>query len=236
MSTRERRVTLALKWHHLDNLSPAEIRDRFEEEGIGDYTKSTIRDYLNDKPKEAIIEQIEKKHADVRLQSAERYERLYQDARHDLEELAVEDEPVRRVVPKMDYVDTDRESPMPYPAWEFVEPGDDDRPEWATERDVIVRFLDDERTQVMPGNPYPKRSIDGTAAYTTEMVGLRRDQPDLQKRQSARREMATRQDQKVDVLVADELNINHDGEIEHDVGLDEATQEIIEDLGEDFKA
>jgi len=50
MTTRQRRVTLALKWHHLDNLSVEEIQERFEQEGIGSYVQSTIRDYLNDDP------------------------------------------------------------------------------------------------------------------------------------------------------------------------------------------
>ncbi|AKU09903.1 hypothetical protein [Haloferax gibbonsii] len=236
MSPRERRVKLALKWHYLENLDVSEIRDRFEEQGIGDYTNSTIRDYLDEMPEEEILRQIEEKHTNIQLQSAERYERLYQAARRDLKELAVEDKPIRRVIPKMEYVDTDRETPMPYPAWEFVEPGDDDRPEWATKRDVIVRFLNDEQTQVMPGNPFPVRSIDGSATYTTDVVGLRRDQPDLQKRQLVRREMADYQDQKNEVLGGpEELNITHDGEVSHDIGLDEATQEIIEDLGEDMK-
>jgi len=43
MTTYERRVTLALKWHHLDNLSPEEIQERFVEEDVGEYTLSTIR-------------------------------------------------------------------------------------------------------------------------------------------------------------------------------------------------
>jgi hypothetical protein len=53
MSRRDRRVNLALKWHYLDNLSPEEIRDRFEREGITELTTSTIRDYLNEQPKGA---------------------------------------------------------------------------------------------------------------------------------------------------------------------------------------
>ncbi|ELZ84445.1 hypothetical protein C453_12901 [Haloferax elongans ATCC BAA-1513] len=235
MSTRERRVTLALKWHHLDNLSAREIRDRFEEEGIGDYTRSTIRNYLNEKPKDEVLKQIEKKHADVRLQSAERYEELYQEARRDLETLAVGDDPVIAMVPKMELHQGDEDKRVSN--WTFLAEDDPRRPEWATEHDRPIAFVDGVK-HIQSGDEYPAGADrGGPPEYREAVVGLRRDQPDLQKRQFARREMAGYQDQKVEVLGGpDELNVNVDGEVDHNHGVDEATQEIIEDLADDLKA
>ncbi|QHS17914.1 hypothetical protein GWK26_12570 [haloarchaeon 3A1-DGR] len=219
MSTRERRVTLALKWHHLDNLSAGEVRDRFEREGIGDYALSTIRDYLNEQPKEEVLEAIEQEHADVRLQIAEREERMYRRAR-EAEAAATEDEPIRRTVPKTDTVPADRESPMPWPAWEIVEPDDPDRPEWAEERDIVIRFDEDHRTQVMPGEPYPVRSIDGSPTYTTEMVGLERDVDDLKQQAMARQEQSSHLQAKGDVLGVYSEKIELEGDLEHSGGFD----------------
>ncbi|MFC7044288.1 hypothetical protein ACFQH6_20495 [Halobacteriaceae archaeon GCM10025711] len=221
MSTRNRRVTLALKWHHLDNLSPREVRDRFEDEGIGDYALSTIRDYLNEEPKDEVIKAIEKRHADVRLQAAERYERLYQTAREDHDQLAVEDDPIQRVVPQTQKVPPDADGPIHSPGWEQVEPGDEDWPEWATDRDVVIRFTDDRR-EVMPGESFPVRGVDGSPKYTSEFVGLRRDQPDLQSRQMTRREMASHLREKADVLgvYSTDINMNVNGELDTSVSLD----------------
>ena len=225
--TRERRVTLALKWKHLDNLDVDDIIERFDEEGFGRPAASTVRNYLNEQPAEEVLEQIEKQHANTRLQAAERYERLYQDAREDLEELAVDDEPVKRVAPATGQVDTDRATPMQYPDWERVEPGDDEWPEWATPRDLIVRFTNEFR-QVHPGETYPLQSVDGTPKYTTEFLGLRRDVPDLQKRQGARREMASHLQQKADVLgvYKDRLELEGSLETESTVALDDETKDI----------
>lgn len=194
MSTRERRVTLALKWHHLDNLSAQEVRDRFEAEGIGDYTLSTIRNYLNEAPADEVIEQIEAEHANVRLQIAEREERMYQRAR-EAESESVEDEPIKRVIPQ---TKTARER-QHVSAWEFVDPDDDDYPEWATDRDAIIRFVDGER-EVLEGQEYPLQSLDGSPKYTTEFVGLRRDQPDLKAQAMARQEQSQHLQAKGDVL------------------------------------
>ena len=236
MSTRDRRVTLALKWHYLDNLDVEQIRDRFEEEGIGSYARSTIRGYLNEEPKEAVIEQIEAEHADVRLQIAEREERMFRRARQ-AEAAATDDEPIRRTVPQTDTVPADRESPMSWPAWEIVEPGDPGRPEWAEERDIVIRFDDEKRTQVRPGERYPVRSIDGSPTYTTEMVGLERDVDDLKQQAMARQEQSKHLQAKGDVLgvYSTDINMNVDGELDTSVSLDEATAEAIReaDLEED---
>ena len=228
MSTRERRVTLALKWHYLDNLSPKEVRDRFEAEGIGDYALSTIRGYLNEEPKEAVLEQIEAEHADARLQAAERFERLYQQAREDHDELAVEDEPVRRVVPKMTRLPKNAD-PIRMPNWEVIEPGDEDWPEHANERDLYIRFTNEAR-HISPGDRHPVRNeIDGSPVYTTEMVGLERDVPELSKRQSARGEMSQHMQAKADVLgvYSTDINLDVDGELETTVSMDEEAAAAI---------
>lgn len=230
MSTRDRRVTLALKWHYLDNLDPEEVRDRMEAEGYGDYTVSTIRDYLNEEPADEVIEQIEQEHANVRLQIAEREERAFQRARED-EAAATKDEPIVRVVPKTDRVATDRETPMQWPAWEIVEPGDDDWPEWATERDVIIRFRDHE-TAVHPGEEYPLQAVDGSPKYTKEFDGLRRDQPDLDRQRAARGEQSQHLQAKGDVLgvYKDRVELEGSLETESTVGLDDETKEIAREV------
>jgi len=237
MSTRERRVTLALKWHHLDNLSVEEIQDRFEERGIGSYARSTVRGYLNEQPKDEVIEAIEQRHADVRLQIAERQEQLYQRA-HRAEMQATEDQPIIRVVPKTERVPGDRETPKEVPDWEVVDAGDEDYPEWANERDVIVRFTG-ATTMVQPGEEYPLRAVDGSPRYTKEFDGLERDQPDRRTRAFARQEQSAHLEAKGEALGVYDEEIALTGEVdhnhEHDHGVDEATQEIIEDLADDLK-
>jgi len=227
MTTREHRVTLALKWHHLDNLMADEIRDRFEEEGYGSFTRSTVRDYLNEEPKDAVLEQIEEKHADIRLQAAERYERLYQDARRDHEELAVTDEPVIAMVPKMGFNQSETDTRVS--GWESLPPGDDDRPEWATDRDIIIRFTDDVR-MIQPGEEYPVGAERGRRPeYRKAVVGLERDQPDHQGRQLARKEMADHLHEKADVLgvYSTDINMTVDGELDTTVSLPEETAATI---------
>ncbi|WP_209309435.1 hypothetical protein [Haloarcula amylovorans] len=221
MSTRDRRVHLALKWHYLDNLDVGEIRKRFEAEGIGSYARSTVRDYLNEQPKQEVIEAIEQRHADVRLQIAEREEQLYQRARQ-AERDTTKDEPIIRVVPKTDRVSDDRETSMQWPEWELVEPGDEDWPEWATERDVIIRFTD-RTTSVRPGEEYPLRAVDGSPKYTKEFDGLERDQDDLKGQAMARQEQSSHLEAKGDALgvYSTDINMNVDGEMETTVSLNE---------------
>ena len=223
MSKRDRRVTLALKWHYLDNLDVGEIQERFEETGHGSFARSTIRKYLNEDPAEEVLEQIERENANVRLQIAEREERMWKRARS-AEEQSTEDEPIKRVVPKTKTVPADRESSMQWPAWELVEPGDDDRPEWAEEHDVIIRFDDDRREQLFPGERYPLRSIDGSPSYTTEMIGLERDVPDLKAQSSARMEQSQHLQNKGKVLGAYVDRLEVDGTIES-----ESTVEVEDD-------
>ena len=227
MSNRERRVTLALKWHHLDNLSPQEVRDRFEEEGVGDYTLSTIRNYLNEAPADEVLEQIEQEHANVRLQIAEREERMFQRAR-EAEAESVEDEPIKRVVPQTTQVPPDVDGPIRATEWEEVTPEDDDYPEWATERDVIIRFTDG-RHEVYPGERRPIQGIDGSPKYTTEFVGLRRDQPDLQAQAMARQEQSSHLQAKGEALgiYKTEIDMHVDGDVEHSVEFDAETAAAI---------
>lgn len=236
MSNRDRRVNLALKWHYLDHLSPDEIRDRFEREGIADLTTSTIRNYLNEKPKEEVLEAIEQENANVRLQAAERFERLYQQALEDHDEHAVEDEAVIAMVPKMEV--NQRETQRQVTDWDVIPAGDDRRPEWATERDIIIEFTDEVRF-VEPGEQYPVGAeADHRPEYRKAVVGLERDQPDRVARSYARQEAASHLREKADVLgaydevhVSGELEHNHD----HEHGVDEETKEIIDDLAEDLQ-
>ncbi|WP_205254298.1 hypothetical protein [Halorubellus sp. JP-L1] len=227
MSTRDRRVTLALKWHYLDNLDVSDIQERFEAEGIGSYAASTIRGYLNEEPKEAVIEQIEKENADVRLQVAEREERMYQRAR-DAETQATEDEPIKRVVPQTQQVPLDADGPVKAPGWERVDPEDEDYLEWAEPRDVIIRFTD-ERRQVHPGESMPVKAIDGSPKYTSEFCGVRRDQPDLKGQAMARQEQSSHLEAKADVLgvYQTDINMQVDGDVDHSVELPEETAAAI---------
>lgn len=230
MSKRDQRVTLALKWHYLDHLEVPEIQDRFEETGHGSYTKSTIRSYLNEDPAEDVLRMIEEEHANTRLQIAEREERMFQRAR-EAESKSTKDEPIKRVVPKTDRVPPDRDGPMLWTDWELVEPGDDDWPEWAQERDVVIRFIDGQ-TQLMPGEKYPIKAVDGSPSYTTEMVGLERDVDDLQGQAMARQEQSSHLQAKGDVLgvYKDRVEIDGSLETESTVGLDEETKEVAREV------
>lgn len=211
--TRERRVTLALKWHYLDNNSPKEIVKRFQREGYDITSVSTVRNYLNEEPKEAVLEQIEKKHAEVRLQVAEREEQLYRRARES-EEQATKDEPIVRVVPRT----RTSQNPQEIPAWEFVD-DPDERPDWAEERDVIIRFLD-HTVLVEPGDPYPEQAFDGSPRYTKELAGVRRDQPDLDRQRAARREQSQHLQAKGEILGAYEQNINLNADVESELSVE----------------
>jgi len=227
MSTRDRRVHLALKWHHLDNLDVEEIRERFEREGIGSYARSTVRGYLNEQPKDEVIEAIEQRHADVRLQIAEREEQLYQRAR-ETEMEATEDQPIVRVVPKTERVPRDRKSARFVQAWEIVDVDDPDHPEWASERDVIIRFTDGE-TAVGPGEEYPIQAVDGSPRYTKEFDGLARDQPDRKARAMARQEQSSHLQAKGDALgvYKDRVELEGSLETESTVAVDDETKAAL---------
>jgi len=226
-SPRDRRVTLALKWHYLDNLGVEEIQDRFKQEDIGSYARSTIRSYLTEQAREEVIEQVEAEQTDVRLQIAEREERLYQRAR-EAETQATEDQPLIRVVPRTERVPRDRQTPRHVPDWEVVDVGDPDRPDWAADRDIIIRFIGG-TTAVSPGEEYPIQAVDGSPRYTKELHGLERDQPDLKGQAMARQEQSAHLEQKGEALgvYSTDINMSVDGEVAHSVEFDEDTAAAI---------
>jgi hypothetical protein len=242
MSTRDRRVTLALKWHHLDNLDVEQIRDRFEEEGIGSFARSTVRKYLNEQPKEEVLEAIEQEHTDVRLQSAERYERLYQRAR-EAEQNATQDETITAMAPKTSVVRSE-EAPLEVSKWRQAPPGDADRPDWASDRDTIVIFCEGLK-HLEAGQEYPVGARRGGVParagtlpqFYQAVVGIDRDVDDPKGQAMARNEQAKYQREKADVLgvYSTDINMNVDGELDTTVTLDEATAAAIReaDLQED---
>ncbi|MFB9804121.1 hypothetical protein ACFFQF_00865 [Haladaptatus pallidirubidus] len=201
---------MAVKWAYLDHLSVPEIVDRFDDRVGIELAPSTIRDYLDEKEAHEVEELIKEEHANTRLQIAEREEQKHKRARQD-EERATEDVPIKATVPQTAVVEG---APKELQAWEFVEPGDDDWPDWAVERDTIVRFLD--RTVTLePGTHYPIQGLDGSPRYTTTMVGLARDQPDIPARQAARSEQSRHLEAKGKVLGVYENTINLEQEVEH---------------------
>lgn len=237
MSTRERRVTLALKWKHLDNLDIDEIIDRFEETGHGSFARATVRGYLNEEPADAVLEQIEQKHANVRLQIAEREERMYQRAR-EAEAKATEDEPIKAAAPKTSIV-RHEEEPLRVSDWERLPPDDDRRPEWATERDTIVMFVDGDR-RLQSGDEYPKGARRGGAParagtfpqFYRATVGIRRDQPDLKQQAMARQEQSSHLQSKGDVLgvYKDRVELEGSLETESTVAVDDETKGALREV------
>ncbi|MFD1512449.1 hypothetical protein [Halomarina rubra] len=227
--SREYRVTLALKWAYLDHLSVPEIVERFEEEGIGSPAESTVRKYLDEAPKDEVLEQIREEHVDARLQIADREEELFRRARDD-EHRATEDVAVKRVVPQTKPV-RESDSPVYMTGWEFVK-DEVERPEWATEDDVIIRFIDEE-VELLAGDQRPLRSFDGSPKYTTEFVGLERDVPELQGRSTARYEQSKHLAAKGEVLGIYEEHINLDASVEE--SLDEDTVSELRDVFEEIR-
>lgn len=234
MSTRDRRVNLALKWHYLDNLTPEEVRDRFEAEGIGDYAVSTIRNYLNEKPREEVVEQIEQEHANTRLQIAEHEQAMVERAR-EAERNATRDEPVLAMVPQMGVV-SHKEEPKRVSDWERVPPGDDRRPEWAEERDVVVVFTEGERT-LQAGEEYPLGARRAGAParagtfpeFTQSRVGIERDVVDEQAAAMARKEQSQHLQAKGEALGIYSVDVNLQAEVESEstITLDEETAAAI---------
>lgn len=234
MSTRERRETLALKWHHLDNLDVKEIQERFEQEGIGSYAKSTIRSYLNSDPADEVLEQIEQEHANVRLQIAEREERMFQRAR-EAEAEATEDEPIKAAAPKMSIV-RHEEEPLRVSEWERLPPGDDRRPEWAEDRDTIVMFVDGDR-RLQAGDEYPKGARRGGAParsgtfpqFYRATIGIHRDQPDQKAKAMARQEQSSHLQAKGDALgvFKDRVELEGSLETESTVAVDDETKAAL---------
>lgn len=212
-SAYERRVTLALKWHHLDNLTPPEIQEKFREEMGVDLTARTIRGYLNSEPAEEVLDQIRGKHAEVRLQILEREEQAYQRARRS-EENSTRDEPIIAMRPRTDKVDGRLKNPkrIPYD-WERVDPDDPDWPDWADpELDTIIRFIEGSR-MIEPGKEYPYRNYLGEPEYEKTVVGLQREQPDRTSRSFLRQEQTTHLKSKGEAAGIYEETINLQGDL-----------------------
>lgn len=225
----ERRVTLALKWFYLDNLTEKEVQERMEEEGYGSYTIETIRGYINSKPAEEVREKIREDHANTRLQVADRQEDLYQRARQ-AEMQATDDDKILGLVPEEEKVDgrlADAKR-IPY-SWEVVQPGEElppSAPQGADpERDTIIRIIEDGVEHIKPGKTYPKRDWKGEPVYTTEVVGIRRDVPDRTQRSFLRQEQQSHLTAKGEAMGIYEETINVQG----DLGI-EAEVEVPEEL------
>jgi hypothetical protein len=240
-SKHKRRVTLALKWFHLDHLTIPEVQERLYEEGIeshhGDgpyFSERTIKKWINSKPSEEVLEQVRDKHADAREQIADRHEDLYRRARS-AEKQTTEDEFVPGLVPVEDKVDGRRASAKEIPySWEVVEPGDpipDSAPVGADpEIDTIIRITDGYEV-VQPGVKYPKRDWKGQPVYTKEVVGIERDIPDRTGRSFLRQEQSSHLRQKGDALGIYEEEITLSGELDINTEVsvpDQVIQAVIE--------
>lgn len=221
-ATRDQRVSLALKYHHLDGLSAEEIQQRFEDIGVGEYAISTIRDYVNDSPKEEVIKQIEQEQAQTREQIAERQERLFQRARQ-AEIDAYERDEVAAMVPKIRF--NEEPQPIPVPEWEPLP--EDEYPEDATKFDKRIRFTGD-LTQVEPGQPYPIKGVDGEPVYELEIVAVRKIE-DSTSRSFLRQEQAEHLEAKGEALgiYEDDVNVNISGGMDNSLKLDPEAAEAI---------
>jgi len=234
MRTRDQRVTCALKWHYLDGLGPAEIQERFEEDHDVELAQSTIRGYLSEEPREEIVEQIEQEHADTRLQIAEREQAMLERAR-EAERNATRDEPIQAMVPQMARV-KESEGTLRVADWETVPPGDDRRPVWADERDVVAIFVDDTRF-LEPGQEYPvgarragKPARPGTfPEFRQARVGIKRDVVDQKTAAMARQEQSQHLQAKGEALGVYSTDINLTAEVEGEttISLDEETAQAI---------
>ena len=180
--------------------------------------------------------QVNPERAKVRARGIERHERLYERAR-EAEQNATQDEPIQRVVPQTKRV-SKQQGYHEQPNHEFVEPGDDDWPEWATEGDTILRFTDETEGYEV-GQEYPTRAFDGSPQYKTEFVGLERDVPDRTERSFLRREQSSHMEQQGEaaLIYEDNVNINHSGEVDTTVALDPETAAAIReaDLGSNME-
>lgn len=235
----ERRVTLALKWFHLDHLTIPEIQDKLLEEGYesphsddGRFSERTVKKWISSKESEEVLEQVRERHANAREQIAERHEELYERARS-AEVQATEDEPIKGLVPVEDKVDGRLESPkrIPY-SWEVVEPGEElpaSAPEGADpDRDTIIRIVPGEET-VQPGAKYPKRDWKGEPVYTVEAVGISRDQADLTQRSFLRQEQSSHLREKGEVLGVydEEITLSGSLDINQEVTVPDTVIEAV---------
>jgi transposase len=228
MSSKKHRVTVAIKWHYLDGLSAPEIRDRMEAEGLGDYSESTIRRYLNEEPADEALQMIEEEHANTRLQIAEHEQQLFERARQ-AEFSATTDSDRVGMVPRT--AQNDKEFPIEVDDWRELEVGDDGYPEWATGDDTIIEFTDGLRS-IDPGERYPIQSVTGEPMYQTAVVGVDRDVPDESARQEFRYEQSTHLTKKGEVLgvYSDKIELDATVDSDLDVELDLEEKEQLDEL------
>lgn len=233
--TREWRVTLATKWAYLDHLTAPEIVDKFEDEYGIEITRRTVANYLDEREAEEVEEQISEKHANTRLQIADREERKHQRARK-AEATATKDVPIQRVFPVVETVDrgmVDPETEVFHTRdWRFYS-DDDDWPEWATPgHDVLIEFTGDHR-RLEAGDRYPVCGIDGEPKYTSEFVGLE-TVPDEKTRSFSRQEQSAHLEAKGEILGLYEETVNLQADVETSMDDEQQTEllDAIADLQE----
>jgi len=224
----ERRRNLVLKWYHLDNITEIEdLQDKLEQEGYKRVASSTIRKYIHyDEAGEETMEKVREKHADARLQIAEKLDNKHERARA-AEEEATRDVSIEAVVPATTKADGRRNQVrVPY-GWERIDPDDPDYPEWAQDRDTPIRILPQEETIVEGGEHYPVTDPFNQPKYTTQMVGIERDVPDRKSRSFLRQEQTDHLETKADVLgvTEDRIELGGSVSIEHEI---EVPDEIVE--------
>lgn len=226
--SREWRVTLATKWAYLDNLAAPAIVERFEETHGIELSEATVYDYLNEQEAEEVEEQIKREHANARLQIAEAQRRKHDRAR-EAEQRATKREALKRVVPVTKLHVSELGEPKTVQKWEDVESGDDDWPEWAEERDHIIRFVEGETTQIQDGHKYPAKTFDGEMKPDVKLAGLYRDVPDEDSRSRFRQEQLAHFRAMGEVLGVYEETINL--EVDEERSIDEEDKaELVEAL------
>jgi len=231
----ERRRNLVLKWYHLDNIKNIEeLRERLEQHGYMKVSASTIRNYLHyDEMGEETMEKVRERHADARLQIAEKLDSKHDRARAS-EEQATRDVPIKAVVPATTKADGRRNQvTVPY-GWERIEPGESDYPSWAEDRDTPIRILPEEETRVEGGEHYPVTDPFNQPKYTTQMVGIERDVEDHKSRSFLRQEQTDHLETKADVLgvTEDKIELGGSVSIEHDIDVPDEIVEAIQQAAE----
>lgn len=230
-AAREHRVTLALKWAHLDGCSVDEIQDRFIENGYGEYAHSTIQEYLREKPSEAVHEQIENEHADVRLRIIDRHERKHDRARQAEREVTDRQEVIAL---RPESTVNQRDSPIQVPDWRVLDT--EEHPPEATNHDKRITFLDDETRTIRPGESYYVSDPDGDPVYE-EFVAAVEEVPDDKQQSFLRREQSHHLEQQGEAagVYEEDINVNMSGGVDHSVELDSETAAAIRqaDLGSD---
>lgn len=205
-SAYERRVTLALRWHHLENLDNEAIRQRFIDEGYGEFTPQTISGYLNSEAEDEVLKLIHEEQAHVREQSAERWERKHERSRQ-AEREATENQYAKALRPVTATNTGDR--PIYVYGWDVITADDHRSPDWQQPHDVVVEFTDPGSLKIDPGERYYQADPSGNPEYRTVIVGIERDQPDIGRQQSLRTEQASHQREKATVLGAYEEKHHH---------------------------